>query len=298
MTFIVSLAFAATFASAQNTDWKSRFPEIVLAIVPAENSSGVSDRFGPFTEYLSKELGVKVTLRIANDYAAVIEGHRAGNIHIGFHGPSSYVRAWSVTNGSVEPFVTTINSDGSIGYFSVLYTRANVPATRIQDLQGKNLCLVDPNSASGNNVPRFAMDKMGIDPDKFFARVVYAGSHENAIMGVQQGTCDAAFNWWNSETDSNFSRMVNKGMVKADDFKIVFRSELIAGSPYIFITSLPPEARTAIKQAFIDAPQKAKVQFDRLSDGKDRGFQPVSHKDYEQAVELQKFVDALRRRRP
>jgi phosphonate transport system substrate-binding protein len=288
-------ALAATPAFAQ-ADWRARFPEIVFAVVPAENASGVTERFQPFMDYLARELRVRVTLRIANDYAAVIEGHRAGNIHIGYHGPSSYVRAWTVTNGGVEPFVTTINEDGSIGYFSVLYTRANNPATSIQDLRGRNLCLVDPNSASGNNVPRFAMDKMGINPEQFFGRVVYAGSHENAVTAVQQGTCDAAFNWWNSETDSNLTRMARRNMVRAEDFKIVFRSDLIPGSPYAFITTLPQDARNAIRQAFLDAPTKDKAAFDRLSDGKDRGFQAIAHSDFQVMIDLQRFVDQMRRR--
>jgi phosphonate transport system substrate-binding protein len=287
----------ATAASAQGA-WQSRYPELVFAVVPAENASGLTERMGPFNAYLSKELGTKVTLRIANDYAAVIEGQRAGQIHIGFYGPSSYVRAFTVTNGGVEPFVTTINSDGSIGYYSVLYTRANNPAASIQDLRGKNLCLVDPNSTSGNNVPRFAMNRMGItNPDQHFSRVVYAGSHENAITAVMQGTCDAAFNWWNSEQDSNFSRMVNKNMVRYEDFKIIFKSDLIAGSPYAWLASLPADAKAAILKAFVEAPQKDKAAFDRLSDGKDLGFKQVSHQDYVPVVELQKFVDQMRRAR-
>jgi phosphonate transport system substrate-binding protein len=287
----------ATAASAQGA-WQSRYPELVFAVVPAENASGLTERMGPFNAYLSKELGTKVTLRIANDYAAVIEGQRAGQIHIGFYGPSSYVRAFTVTNGGVEPFVTTINSDGSIGYYSVLYTRANNPAASIQDLRGKNLCLVDPNSTSGNNVPRFAMNRMGItNPDQHFSRVVYAGSHENAITAVMQGTCDAAFNWWNSEQDSNFSRMVNKNMVRYEDFKIIFKSDLIAGSPYAWLASLPADAKAAILKAFVEAPQKDKAAFDRLSDGKDLGFKQVWHQDYVPVVELQKFVDQMRRAR-
>ncbi|WP_163367900.1 PhnD/SsuA/transferrin family substrate-binding protein, partial [Enterobacter hormaechei] len=84
-------------------------------------ASGVTERYAPFVEYLARELGTKVTLRIANDYAAVIEGQRAGQIHLAYYGPASYVRAHSVTNGAVQPFVTSINSDGSIGYYSVLY---------------------------------------------------------------------------------------------------------------------------------------------------------------------------------
>jgi phosphonate transport system substrate-binding protein len=202
-----------------------------------------------------------------------------------------------VTNGNVVPFVTTVNADGSIGYYSVLLTRANNPASSLQDLKGKNLCLVDPNSTSGNNVPRFAMNKMGLNPDQFFAKVVYAGSHENAITAVQQGTCDAAFNWWNSETDSNFQRMVNKNMVKKEDFKIVFRSEMIPGSPYAYLNNMPEDLKAAIGRAFIEAPKKDKAAFDRLSDGKDLGFKPVTVKDYETVIELQRFVDSLRRAR-
>ena len=71
-----ALAFTATTASAQG--WKGKYPELTFAVVPAENASGVTERWTPFVTYLSKELGVKVNLRIANDYAAVIEGQRAG----------------------------------------------------------------------------------------------------------------------------------------------------------------------------------------------------------------------------
>jgi phosphonate transport system substrate-binding protein len=283
--------------AAQAQGWKQSYPELVFAVVPSENASGVTERMQPFLAYLGAELGVKATLRIATDYAAVIEGQRAGNIHVANYGPSSYVRAWTVTNGGVTPFATSINGDGSIGFFSVAYARANDGGAKIEDFRGRNLCLVDPNSTSGNNVPRFAMNKMQIDPEKFFGRVVYAGSHENAVTALGQGTCDIAFNWWNSETDSNLARMANKNLVKAADFKIVFRSDLIAGSPWAFLTTLPADLKSAIVKAFDEAPTKAKVAYDRLSDGQDRGFKAVTHADYQAVVDLQKFVDDMRRRR-
>ena len=53
-----ALAFTAS-ASAQ--DWKSKYPELTFAVVPAENASGVTERWTPFVAYLSKELGIKVT---------------------------------------------------------------------------------------------------------------------------------------------------------------------------------------------------------------------------------------------
>lgn len=291
------LAATATLAAgnaAYAQSWKAKYPELVLAVVPAENASGVTERFQPFVEYLSKELGVKVTLRIANDYAAVIEGQRAGNIHLAGYGPASYARA-HITGVKVEPFATTVNADGSVGYYSVFYVRADSPYKKIEDLQGKNLGLVDPNSTSGNNVPRYALHKMQINPEKFFAKVIYTGSHENAVIAVSQKTVDVAANWFNSDTDSNLTRMVNKGMVKKEDFRIIFKSDLIANSPYAWLSDLPDDLKAAIRKAFAEAPTRAKAAFDRLSDGKDREFKAVDHKFYEPVVDLVKFIDQLRK---
>jgi phosphonate transport system substrate-binding protein len=293
---LAAAATALTTTASFAQDWKARYPELVYAVVPAENASGVTERMAPWMEYLSNQLGVKVTLRIASDYAAVIEGQRAGSIHIGDYGPSSYVRANTVTNGGVEAFASMRAVDGSTGYFAVAYAKTAAAGAKLEDFKGKNLCLVDPNSTSGNNVPLYSMSKMGIEPDKFFAKVTNAGSHENAVMAVQQGTCDVAFNWWNSEEDSNLTRMANKGMVKKDDFKIIFKSERIPGSPYAYLASLPPELKTAIRTAFMESPTRGKAAFDKLSDGKSPGFAPAQHSDYKVTEELQKFVDALRKK--
>ena len=296
----VALAAAPAFAQS----WKGSHPELVFAVVPAENASGVTERFQPFVEYLAKELGVKVTLRIANDYAAVIEGQRAGNIHLGYYGPASYARAF-ITGVKVEPFVTSRNADGSLGYYSVTYVLAKSPYQKMADLKGKTLGLVDPNSTSGNQAPRFFLSRDGYDVDKFFGKHVYAGSHENAVLALAQGTVDAAANWWNAEDDSNLTRMLKKGMLKnADgsamkysDFRVIYKSDLLPGSPFAYLSALPAELKTAINKAFVDAPTKAKAAFDKLSDGKDIGFAPMTTKDYEPIVQMIRFVDEMRKKR-
>src|ERR1700753_3073781 len=144
-----SLPFVRIASAAD--DWKAKYPEITFAVIPAENGSGVTERYAPFMAYLSKELGVKVTLRVANDYAAVIEGQRAGNIQIAHYGPASYSRA-VITGVKVEPFAIDVNSDGTKGYYSVFYVKKDAPYQKIDELKGKNLGLVDPNSTSVNNM--------------------------------------------------------------------------------------------------------------------------------------------------
>ena len=297
---MASLAFTA---SASAEDWRTKYPEITFAAIPAENGSGVTERYGPFVSYLSKELGVKVTLRVANDYAAVIEGQRAGNIHIGYYGPASFARA-RLTGVKTDAFVIDVNSDGSKGYYSVFYVLANSPYQKIEDLKGKNLGLVDPNSTSGNNMPRFKLNHLGIDPDAYFSKVIFTGSHENAVLALAQGTVDVAANWWNSEDDSNLTRMLNKDMVKSSDgktltkadFRIIGKSDMIINSPYAYLSELPDDMKAAIKQAFLDAATKDPEAFKKLSDGKNRPWQPITNADYDKTVELIKFVDSLRKK--
>jgi phosphonate transport system substrate-binding protein len=288
------LALMGTAAQAQS--WKSQYPELVLAVVPAENASGVSDRYAPFSAYLSKELGVPVKLRVANDYAAVIEGQRAGNIHIAYYGPASYSTAY-MTDVKTEPFVTTRNNDGSIGYYSVIYVKADSPYKDIHDLKGKTIGFVDPNSTSGYNAPRFFLNKAGIDADSFFGKSVVTGSHENAVIALGKGTVDCAANWWNADDDSNLTRMVAKGMAKKEDFRVIFKSSLLPGSPYARLSTLPDDLKAAIAKAFADAPAKDKAAFDRLSDGKDKEFVSVTHKDYAETVEMIQFVNDMRKKR-
>jgi phosphonate transport system substrate-binding protein len=297
---LIGTAFAAgtstLVGAAHAAGWRDKYPELVLAVVPAENASGVTERFAPFVEYLSKELGVKVTLRVANDYAAVIEGQRNGSIHLAGYGPASYSRA-VVTGVKVEPFCTTINNDGTIGYYSVFYVRADSPYQSIDDLKGKNLGLVDPNSTSGNNVPRFILNKLKIVPESYFAHVTYTGSHENAVIALQQKTVDIAANWWNAEDDSNLMRMVKKGLAKKEDFRIISKSDLIPNSPYAWLADLPADAKADVWKAFQEAPTKNKAAFDKLSDGKDREFKQVDAKYYETVVELIKFIDSLKKQK-
>ena len=298
-----ALAFSATAASAQ--DWKSKYPELTFAVVPAENASGVTERWTPFVNYLSKELGTKVTLRIANDYAAVIEGQRAGNIHIASYGSASFARA-RLTGVKTDAFANDINADGSTGYFSVFFVKASSPYKTVGDVKGKNLGLVDPNSTSGNNVPRFELNKLGIpDAEGYFSKVVFTGSHENAILALSQGTVDVAANQWTSDDDSTLSQMLIKGMLKnpdgsamkKDDFRIIHKSSPIINGPYAYNSDLPDDLKAAIAKAFMDSPTKDKAAFDRLSDGQKKGFHPATTQDWDATIELIKFVDALRKKK-
>ena len=304
-TLLAGLAAGAastTFARAASPSWAEKYPELVFAVIPAENASGVTERFGPFMDYLTKQLGAKVTLRIANDYAAVIEGQRSGNIQIAYYGPASFSRAL-MTGVKTTAFVIDVNKDGTKGYHSVFYVMKDSPYKDLEELKSKNLGLVDPNSTSGYNMPLYTLSKRGIDAEKFFDKVLVTGSHENAVLALVQGTVQTCANWWNAPNDSNLTRMLEKGMIKpidgrpatVDDFRIVLKSPLIINSPYAYLDSLPDDLKAAIRKAFMQAPEKAPQAFARLSDGKNRPWATVDNADYDDTIKMLRYVDQLRK---
>ena len=68
-------------------------------------------------------------------------------------------------------------------------------------------------------------------------------------------------------------------------------------APYAYLSALPDDLKHSIvSAAFMDAPTKDKAAFDRLSDGKDKEFVAVTHKDYEDIVAMIQFVNEMRKK--
>lgn len=101
---------------------------IVLASVPSEESTDLQSQFDPIIKMLEKETGKKVSFQQATDYAAVIEGQRAGQIDIGVYGPFSYVIA---KDGGVplEPIGAMVDEAGGKPATSRTGSRAPTPAS-------------------------------------------------------------------------------------------------------------------------------------------------------------------------
>ena len=45
-----AMALAFTASAAHADDWKAKYKELTFAVVPAENASGVNDRYAPFID--------------------------------------------------------------------------------------------------------------------------------------------------------------------------------------------------------------------------------------------------------
>src|SRR3546814_18242656 len=81
--------------------------------------------------------------------------------------------------------------------------------------------------------------------------VSFSGGHEQSVLGVLKGSYDSAFTW-TSEGDrfGNIRTMMDKGMLKRDDIRVVWKSDLIANPPIVVRADLPAEMKTDIADTF------------------------------------------------
>ena len=299
--FVLTLASgSAAFVTvrppaARASDWREHHRSITVSIISSENQADLLARHEPVRQYLERELRVKVRVTTGTDYAGTIEAMRSKKAEMAYFGPASYAKAWEVTGGNVEPFAVQMDDAGNAFYSSVIVVKAGSPYKTLADLKGKTLAFADPNSTSGFQVPNYFLRKEGIVPEQFFGRTGFAGSHENGVLAVINGTYDATATWYRNEQRSNFQRMQDKKMIPPGALRVVWTSPKLPESPYTLLKSLPDAMKQEMRQAVLALPEKAPDAWKSLTDGKSKGLAPVTHEHYVQIIDIIKENERLRR---
>lgn len=224
---------------------------LVFAAVPSEESTSLQQSFAPVIALLERETGADVEFQNATDYAAVIEGMRAGQIDLAMFGPFSYVLAKNQDPG-ITPLAAVIDEPGAQpGYVSYGITAAGSDITDLAGFAGRTVCFVDPNSTSGYLYPSAGLIEAGIDPETGITPV-FAGGHDASALAVAGGQCDAGFAF-DAIVDS---QLIGSGQLQPGQLRVVWRSETIAGSPIAVASDVSPELRRRLADALV---QRANV---------------------------------------
>lgn len=170
----------------------------------------------PFVEHLAQCSGKKVRFYDVYSSAAAIEAMRSGRMHIGTM--SSGDTAFAVNVAGAIPFGIRGDAKGPQGYQLWLIVKKDSALQKLADLKGKKVAHTSPSSNSGNLAPRALFPAEGLTPEKDY-KVLYSGKHENSVAGVASGDYDAA-----PVAHDILVRMAERGMVKMEDFRIIWRS--------------------------------------------------------------------------
>lgn len=219
-------------------------PTLTVGLIPAEDSQAMLENSKQVIDSLQKQLGIPVKAFIATDYNGIIEALRAKKLDVAYLGPFSYVLASSVAN--VEAFaVAETKKSGRSFYKSMIIVRRDSGIQNLEQLKGRTMAFVDPSSASGHLFPSAGLQKINIDPNKYFSRVIFSGSHDASILAVANKKVDAA-----AVADRILGAAVAKGAVRQDDLNVVWSSPDIPESPMVWRRDLDPAFKQKIAAAF------------------------------------------------
>jgi phosphonate transport system substrate-binding protein len=298
LTAVAASLFVSGTTAAEATGWRKQYPKLRYGVQSVETQAASLTRYKGFGEYVKKKLGVELELFLASEYAGVIQAIGAKQIEVMDMGASGYAAAWLESNGGVEPLVVPTNNDGTIGYYSVAFVRADSPYKTLADLKGKVWAWAEPNSSSGYLFPLVGLRKAGIEPDKHFGKVVFSGGHEQSIIGVLDKSYDGAVTWTddvNKHSRGGLHMMLERKLLKKEDIRIIWQSELIPNPVIAIRSDLPKDMKEEIKQLFLNLNKDDPKVFKEVARGESQGYKVVDHAKYQIAVDLRKQLASERR---
>ena len=237
---------AATLILAASGAAFAQPAELRVGLIPSEDAQAMVRASQQVMDQLAAKTGMKVKPFVANDYNGVIEALRSGKLDIAYLGPFSYVLASQKANA--EAFAVAVTKKtGKSAYHSMIIARKDKALQSVPQLKDRTFAFVDPTSASGHLFPKAGLKSDGIDTDTYFSRVIFSGSHDASIMAVANNKVDAA-----AVADRIFDSAVSKGLVKAEDFQVVWRSPPIPESPMVWRKSLDSATKQKVAAALAE----------------------------------------------
>jgi phosphonate transport system substrate-binding protein len=287
---LVALAIGA----AQAEDLK----EFRIGLIGGENEADRLRNFQCLVDKLPSVLGVeKVSLFPAADYDGTIQGLLGGTLDYAELGASGYAKIYLENKDAVEPILTTVQTDGSTGYYSIMVARKDSGIKSLADLKGKKLGFADPDSTSGYLIPTVTLPKDlgGTAVKDYFGETGFGGGHENLVLEVLKGTFDAGTTFGSGlgefedgYSSGNLRKMVDKGILDMDDLVEIWKSPLIPNGPVVVRTTLDADIKAKFKDFMVKLPETDSACFSAIQGGDFKGFTEVTPEFYQPIIDARK----------
>ncbi|RJG46865.1 phosphonate ABC transporter substrate-binding protein [Mesorhizobium sp. DCY119] len=274
-------------------------PEVFrVGILGGENEADSLRNYQCLADTLPAAIGVKeVKLFPATDYDGVIQGLLGGTLDYAELGASGYAKIYLANADAVEPILTTVQTDGSKGYYSIMVARKDSGIKTLADMKGKKLGFADPDSTSGYLIPVTSLPKDigNVAVKDYFGETGFGGGHENLVLAVKDGKFDAGTTFGSGVgsfdegyTSGNLHKMVSKGMIDMKDFVELWKSPLIPNGPIVVRTAIDADMKAKFKQFMVDLPKTDPACFSAIQGGDFTSYTEVTPAFYQPIIDARK----------
>ncbi|WGV25800.1 phosphate/phosphite/phosphonate ABC transporter substrate-binding protein [Halotia branconii] len=256
---------------------------ITMSVIPWQVSAKQEKKLQPLADYLSKALKRPFKFEIAKDYQTAVNLLVEKKVELAYIGPGSYIEAHQ-RDPKIEPLVASINQDNKRPWYtSVIVANKASGIKTISDLKGKRFAFVSKLSTSGYIAPMAHLQKLGINPDKYFGSVIMTGSHDKSKQALVKGKVDAI-----ADDRRSYTAQVKEGKIIPTKYNIIWESVPLPSVPIVASSQVSAELKDALKKALIEAPAGLKDP----SGAAGVGYTLVQDADYDIIREFQQRVSS------
>ncbi|MGD8352423.1 MAG: phosphate/phosphite/phosphonate ABC transporter substrate-binding protein, partial [Nitrospirota bacterium] len=194
------------------------------------------ERFTPLAEYLGRELGRAVIVRVGRDYQDHIDRVGRDDADIAYMGPAPYVKM--VKAYGKKRILARLEIAGSGTYRGVIVVREESPLKNLSELEGKRFAFGDPDSTMSHLVPRYMLWEAGVGVEKL-AGHEHIHNHRNVALGVLLGDFDAGA----MREDVFLREYGERGL------RVLAKTPPISKHVFVASNELPQETVRALKEA-------------------------------------------------
>ncbi len=268
--------------------------EFRIGILGGENAQDRMTSNECVRAYIEDRLGVETKIFTPADYDGVIQGLLGGTIDMAWLGASAYAKTYLTDPEAVDVVMVKTNLDGSYGYHSIGFARADSGITSLDDMEGKVFAFGDPNSTSGFLIPSVEIPMATgatMESGDYFEEVRFVGGHEQTIVAVNNGDVDAGVTWADGQGDwadgynsGALRKASDSGLVDMNDLVEIWKSETIPEGPIVLRRALPEDVKAEVVD-FLSTLHSDDAQCAyNMAAGETAGFLPITHEAYETII--------------
>jgi phosphonate transport system substrate-binding protein len=235
---LVLVALAGCDPSPQEA---ARLTALKILVLPDRPNEQLEATYAPLVKYLARELDLRCELVIPESYERGLDLFHRGDVQLANLGGVAFVRVRAKDHA-----IPLVMRDVDLAFGSSFVASHKAPGKGIDSFRGKVLAFGPKLSTSGHFMPRHFLAQKNFVPEKFFAQVRYADTHDTTVTWVRDGVVDLGV-----VSSLALLRMYQTGLLRRDAVRIVWETPVYADYVWAVQADLPAHLRSQLREAFL-----------------------------------------------
>lgn len=214
---------------------------LTFGVVPQQSPLILIKSWAPVIQYLEKETGEKIDLKIENSIPKFEELLYSGAYDIAYMNPYHYIIA-----NEKKAYKAKIRADENL--VGILVVSKNSTINNIVDVKGKKFLFASPNAFAATLLTKYELSKkynINIEKNEQFT---YVNSHDSVYKGVARGIGDIG-----GGIERTFNAL--EDTEAKETLKILYKTQAYPSHPIAFSSSVSEDVQKKFINALINMPK-------------------------------------------